>query len=183
MCIDKENRTTYTYCMRQRPSRQKITYDRFMKLFYHQRLPAKELAKIFHIALSSIGSFRHRHRLPPRGRSPFNPKRILPRTHPFKTGKFVRVIFRKYPLFWNCEYCQKDFPNRTGHPRRFCSYICYYHFQKGKLLPGTFLSGSKHWRWQPDRSKLLNRHFTRYAVWTYKERNKLLRRDDHRCQH
>lgn len=41
---------------------------------------------------------------------------------------------RKLPLEWTCLNCNKIFPNKTGHPRKYCSTKCQldYEYKTGK---------------------------------------------------
>jgi hypothetical protein len=52
----------------------KIELLKFKELFYDRNLPSAEVAKYFGVGVSALGTFRHRHNLPGRGRSsPDNP--------------------------------------------------------------------------------------------------------------
>ena len=51
----------------------KITIESFQDLFYKKRLTLKEMSKKLGCHISAIASFRHRHKLPPRGWSKGHP--------------------------------------------------------------------------------------------------------------
>ena len=70
-------------------SKPKIVMEMLQQLFYKQRLPAKEVAQRMHVAVSSIGSFRAKHHLPPRGWATGHP--MLGKHHSVKTRKQISL--------------------------------------------------------------------------------------------
>lgn len=86
---------------------------------------------------------------------------------------------RKYPDYWDCKECKTPFKNKTGHPRVFCSYACYWKDKKKSSYPGTFKNGPMHWNWNKNRSALIDRKHTRF---TTSMCNAIMKRANHKCE-
>ena len=163
----------------------KIDLKQFMKLAYEKRLSNIEIAKYFGVGVSALGSFRMRNKLPPRGWSihPFLGKKhsVAARKKMSNSLKGKKAWNKFLPDFWNCGQCGKQFRNRDGQRRKYCSHKCYWSFKKGKTVPGGFLGGEKHWNYNPDRSKIINRYIS-HTVFTHKEKTEILKRCNYSCQ-
>jgi len=138
-----------------------VNPTKFHAMFYKQRLPTKVIAQKLGVTSGTLDSFRIRSGWPKRGVS--------------------KVWNKKHPDDWNCRQCNKTFPNLTGHMRKFCSQLCRYAHMVGKPHSGSFKNGELHWNYQPDRSKIIDRHKSK-TIWTYAQRNTILKRDKHICQ-
>lgn len=148
--------------MKERPTRQKIKLDKFKELSYKKRLSNKEIAEFFNIAISSIGAFRKRHNLPPRGHA-------------------YQIWNKKYPDYWICNQCNKEFPNITGHKRKFCSRKCFINAKKsGYQNENIFKSGKNHWNWKKERNKLIIR--THKNIFSHKEKNQISKICNYQCK-
>ncbi len=101
--------------MQERPTSQKIKLQEFKILFYKKQMTLNDIAEKFGVAISSIGSFRHRHNLPPRGwsngRHPF-----LGKHHSDKTIKTISNQLRgKMVGIKNGRYCGDKRKNYQGY--------------------------------------------------------------------
>lgn len=145
----------------------------FIDLFYNKGLRASDVAFYFGVAVSSIGDFRSRHNLPPRGVIIPIP-RPMADTHPFRNGfhKGKSPHNKKLPDFFICKECECSFKNITGHKRVFCSRECYKQNKKKTLSPTAFKPKEKHRFWIKDRTLV-----TYQKSFTVRERKEIYERD------
>jgi len=85
---------------------------------------------------------------------------------------------RKYPDFFICKECSVYIPNKTGHPRSFCSRKCHSSYSSKNHNRTVFKCGDKHWNYTKDRSKVIKRSKT---IFTNKQQRLIAEKCDFIC--
>lgn len=94
------------------------------------------------------------------------------------TKGVMKAWNKKYPDFWTCPICNTEFPNKTGHNRKYCSKKCMAIAQKKKVIKGgQFKNGKEHPLWKGGISK------KPYPFgWTKMLKESIRQRDNYKCQ-